>query len=60
MLYEYGKEITDLEILRKSLEAIFICLTQDKSPLVRIKAAIALNPIISNKDSKQLLQPYIK
>lgn len=47
-------------ILTKSIEALIECLTQDESPLVRVKAAIALNPIISNQNSKQLLQPYIK
>lgn len=60
MFYEFGKEINDFEILTKAIKGIYQCLTKDTSALVRIKAALALNPIISNKDSKSLLQPYLQ
>jgi hypothetical protein len=39
----------------KAIEGLFRCLTEDESALVRIKAAIALNPIISHENSKKLL-----
>jgi hypothetical protein len=55
MFYYYGKSVKDINIIIKAIEGLFKCLTEDESALVRIKAAIALNPILSHPNSKKLL-----
>lgn len=34
--------------MSKAIEGIYKCLVNDECPLVRIKAAIALNPLVSH------------
>ena len=60
MFAEYGKFITDFEIVRVAAEVIFKCMSEDPSPLVRIKAGIAFHPILSHPDSKNLVRDGLK
>lgn len=57
---EYGTMELDLDVVRKAVEGIYICLTKDSYPLVRIKAAIAFNCILKHKAAKDLVQPLLK
>ncbi len=36
---EYGDLITDKVVIKKAVEGIYFCLTQDNYPLVRLRAA---------------------
>ena len=47
-------------MLTKSVGGIYICLTKDPAPLVRIKAAIAFNYILKHKAAKDLVRPLLK
>ena len=49
-----------MEVVRKAVEGIYVCLTKDSSALVRIKAAIAFNCILKHKTAKDLVQPLLK
>lgn len=60
MFFEYGRDIKDTSIMAKAIEGIYKCLTNDECPLVRIKAAIALNPLVAHPECKKLLEPYLK
>lgn len=60
MMFEYGRDLKDMNILTEAIKGIYICLNQKQWPLISIKAAIALNPLISHTDCKKLLQPEIK
>ena len=57
---EYGSMELDVEVVRKAVEGIYICLTKDAIPLVRIKAAIAFNCILKHKTAKDLVRPLLK
>ena len=50
----------EMEVVNKAVEGVYICLTKDTSPLVRIKAAIAFNCILKHKAAKDLVQPLLK
>lgn len=60
MFAEYGKFIQDTEIVKLAAEAIFKSMSEDPSPLVRIRAAIAFHPILSDKNTKDLVRPMLK
>jgi len=57
---EYGSMELDIEVVRKAVEGIYLCLTKDSYPLVRIKAALAFNCILKHKTAKDLVQPLLK
>ena len=57
---EYGTLELDLEVVKKAVEGIYICLTKDSNPLVRIKGAIAFNIILKHKTAKDMVQPLLK
>ena len=47
-------------MVKKAVEGIYICLTKDAIPLVRIKSAIAFNCILKHKAAKEMVQPLLK
>ena len=57
---EYGTMELDLEVVKKAVQGIYVCLTKDNYPLVRIKAAIAFNCILKHKAAKDMVQPLLK
>ena len=57
---EYGSMELEIDVVRKAVEGIYLCLTKDAYPLIRIKAAIAFNCILKHKTAKQLIQPLLK
>lgn len=57
---EYGSMELDIEVVKRAVEGIYLCLTKDSYPLVRIKAAIAFNCILKHKTAKELVQPLLK
>jgi len=57
---EYGAMELDIEVVRRAVEGIYICLTKDVAALVRIKAAIAFNCILKHKTAKDLVRPLLK
>lgn len=60
MFAEYAKHIEDASIVNLAAEGIYKCMSEDPSPLVRIKAAIAFHPIISHSETKELVKPLLK
>lgn len=46
--------------MRVATEGIYKSMSEDPSPLVRIKAAIAFHPILSHSDTKEFVKPYLK
>ena len=46
--------------MQKAVEGIYVCLTKDTYPLVRIKAASAFNCILKHKMAKDMVQPLLK
>ena len=60
MFAEYGKFISEFELVKMAAEVIFKCMSEDPSPLVRIKAGIAFHPILSHPDSKALVKDSLK
>jgi hypothetical protein len=57
---EYGSMELEVEVVRQAVEGIYVCLTKDVAPLVRIKAAIAFNCILKHKTAKDLVRPLLK
>ena len=52
IFYDYGSMGFPIEIISKATEGIYLCLTQDQNPIVRIKAASAFNCILRHKQAK--------
>ena len=46
--------------MKKAVEGIYICLTTDPQPLVRIKAAQAFHCMLKHKGVKTLVHPFLK
>jgi hypothetical protein len=57
---EYGSMELEIEVVKRAVEGIYICLTKDAHPLVRIKAASAFNCILKHKTAKDLVRPLLK
>ena len=60
MFAEYGKHIEDFTVVKAATEIIYKCMSEDPSPLVRIKAAIAFHPILTHPQTKELVKPVLK
>jgi len=53
VFYRYGKEeLMDMNLITKTAEGIYLCLSVDPSPLVRIKAASAFHNLPKNPNAK--------
>jgi hypothetical protein len=46
-------------MIKQAVEGVYICLTKDTYPLVRIKAATAFNCILKHKSAKDLVKPLL-
>jgi hypothetical protein len=57
---EYGSMELEVDIVKKAVEGIYICLIKDESALVRIKAASAFNCILKHSTAKDLVRPLLK
>lgn len=57
---QYGRDKYDLEIIEKAAEMIYVCLSSDQSPIVRIKAASAFHNILTHPNAKGLVTPVLK
>lgn len=57
---DYGSMELDVDMIKKAVEGIYLCLTKDEYPLVRIKAASAFNCILKHKAAKDLVQPLLQ
>ena len=57
---EYGSMELEVAVVREAVQGIYLCLTKDQAPLVRIKAAIAFNCILKHKTAKDLVRPLLK
>lgn len=49
---EYGDLVADKTILKRSVEGIYFCLTQDNFPLVRLQAATAFHVLLQHSEAK--------
>ena len=49
---EYGDLYFDKSILKRAVEGIYFCLTEDKYPLVRLKAASAFHVLLQHEDAR--------
>jgi hypothetical protein len=50
----------DIDVIKISVEGIYLLLMNDPFPLVRIKAANAFNCILKHKIAKDLIKPLLK
>ena len=50
----------DIGLITKAAEGIYMCLSMDPSPLVRIKAASAFHNLIKQPNAKELVKPKLK
>jgi hypothetical protein len=55
-----GEEMVDMNLISMAAEGIFMCLSSDESPLVRIKAASAFHNILKHAAAKELVKPKLK
>ena len=57
---EYGDLEYEPQIIKKAVEGIYFCLTQDNYPLVRLKAAKAFHILLRHKVAKEEVKPLFQ
>ena len=57
---EYGDLEYDPQVLKKAVEGIYFCLTQDNYPLVRLKAAKAFHILLRHPKAKEEVKPLFQ
>lgn len=57
---EYGDLKYDPVIVKKAVEGIYFCLTQDNYPLVRLKAAKAFHVLLRHTEAKEEVRPLFQ
>ena len=58
----FGREVDmmDSNLINMAAEGIYLCLSMDPIPLIRIKAASAFHNLLKNPHAKELVKPKLK
>ena len=60
MRYGRGEDIMNINLITMAAEGIYKCLSNDESPLVRIKAALAFHHILKHSNTRELVKPKLQ